>query len=166
MKMSAFVQFRETRSFNSGRCRWRWTRSDDSGNSTGVVTGRHVGRMLGWSVLDTYASATRCPQFREAAESTLLILLIVKRTNKKHEEESCTHTQRRGKTKTKTKTKTKNESGNFLAMIKTKLKGERNKIYLKKKKKRKEVNRVRSTEQRKGASDGTCVCVYTSLRWH
>jgi hypothetical protein len=55
----------------------------------------------------------------------------------------------------------KNESGNFLAMIKTKLKGERNKIYLKKK--RKEVN---CTEQRKGASDGSCVCVYTSLRWH
>jgi hypothetical protein len=31
----------------------------------------------------------------------------------------------------------KNESGNFLAMIKTKLKGERNKIYLKKKREKK-----------------------------
>jgi hypothetical protein len=42
----------------------------------------------------------------------------------------------------------KNESGNFLAMIKTKLKGERNKIYLKKKEKRSELYRAKKRSVR------------------
>jgi hypothetical protein len=80
--------------------------------------------MLGRSVLDANASAARCPQLRETAESALLTVdsMIIKR---KREESLVSRLHVHKIDTQKGKRPTKNESGTFSLGRMIKLKGEK-----------------------------------------